>query len=50
MQFIHNDLGNRQGGEIVEVTLTSGANVRLMDGSGSVAQTLPPELLASGHE
>ncbi|MGV8805871.1 MAG: DUF1883 domain-containing protein [Polaromonas sp.] len=33
MQFIHNDLGNRQGGEIVEVTLTSGANVRLMDGS-----------------
>ncbi len=31
MQFIHNDLGNRQGGEIVEVTLTNGANVRLMD-------------------
>lgn len=33
MQFIHNDLGNRQGGEIVEITLTSGANVRLMDSS-----------------
>ena len=33
MQFIHNDLGNRQRGEIVEVTLTSGANVRLMDSS-----------------
>lgn len=33
MQFIHNDLGQRQRGEIVEVTLTSGANVRLMDSS-----------------
>lgn len=33
MQFIHNDLGYRQRGEIVEVTLTSGANVRLMDSS-----------------
>ena len=33
MQFIHNDLGNRKKGEIVEVTLTSGANVRLMDSS-----------------
>ncbi len=33
MQFIHNDLGHRQRGEIVEITLTSGANVRLMDGS-----------------
>lgn len=33
MQFIHNDLGQRKGGEIVEVTLTSGANVRLMDNS-----------------
>lgn len=31
MQFIHNDLGHRRRGEIVEVTLTSGANVRLMD-------------------
>ena len=33
MQFIHNDLGQRQRGEIVEITLTSGANVRLMDSS-----------------
>lgn len=33
MQFIHNDLGNRQRGDIVEVTLTSGANVRLMTSS-----------------
>ncbi len=33
MNFIHNDLGHRQRGEIVEVTLTSGANVRLMNSS-----------------
>lgn len=33
MRFIHNDLGYRQRGEIVEVTLTSGANVRLMNSS-----------------
>ena len=33
MQFIHKDLGQRKRGEIVEVTLTSGANVRLMDSS-----------------
>ena len=33
MQFIHTDLGQRKRGEIVEVTLSSGANVRLMDGS-----------------
>ena len=33
MQFIHSDLGQRRSGEIVEVTLTSGANVRLMDSS-----------------
>lgn len=33
MKFIHNDLGRRQRGEIVEVTLTSGANVRLMNNS-----------------
>lgn len=31
MQFIHTDLGSRSKGEIVEVTLTHGANVRLMD-------------------
>lgn len=33
MKFIHNDLGYRRRGEIVEVTLTSGANVRLLDSS-----------------
>ncbi|MDN3429378.1 MULTISPECIES: DUF1883 domain-containing protein [unclassified Pseudoalteromonas] len=33
MQFIHNDLGQRKAGEIVEVTLTRGANVRLMNSS-----------------
>jgi len=33
LQFIHNDLGQRVRGEVVEVTLTSGANVRLMDSS-----------------
>lgn len=33
MEFIHNDLGQRQRGEIIEITLTSGANVRLMDNS-----------------
>lgn len=31
MQFIHHDLGHRQSGEIVEVTLSNRANVRLMD-------------------
>jgi hypothetical protein len=32
MQFIHHDLGQRRGGEIVEITLSgSAANVRLMD-------------------
>ncbi len=34
MNFIHNDLGYRQGGETVEVTLSgSAANVRLLDSS-----------------
>lgn len=33
MQYLHTDLGYRHRGEIVEVTLTSGANVRLMDSS-----------------
>ena len=33
MQFIHQNLGHRKSGEIVEVTLTNGANVRLMDQS-----------------
>lgn len=33
MQFIQSDLGNRRAGEIVEITLTNGANVRLMSSS-----------------
>lgn len=33
MNFLQFDLGNRQRGEMVEVTLTSGANVRLMSSS-----------------
>lgn len=33
MQFIHTDLGQRQLGDIVEITLSAGANVRLMDSS-----------------
>lgn len=33
MKFIHSDLGQRRSGEIVEIILTSGANVRLMDSS-----------------
>lgn len=31
MQFIHTDLGQRQKDDVVEVTLSSGANVRLLD-------------------
>ncbi len=33
MQFIHTDLGYRNSGETVEVTLSAGANVRLLDSS-----------------
>lgn len=33
MNFLQFDLGNRTRGEIVEITLTSGANVRLMTSS-----------------
>jgi hypothetical protein len=33
MKFLQFDLGNRQRGEVVEVTLTNGANVRLMTSS-----------------
>lgn len=33
MSFIHYDLGQLSRGDVVEVTLTSGANVRLMDQS-----------------
>jgi len=32
-QFIHSDLGNLSKGDVVEVTLTRGANVRLLDPS-----------------
>lgn len=32
-QFVHSDLGHRNRGDILEVTLTSGANVRLLDPS-----------------
>ena len=32
-KFIHNDLGHRKRGEVVEITLTSGANIRLLDSS-----------------
>jgi hypothetical protein len=32
-QFIHSDLGQLARGDVVEVTLTSGANVRLLDSS-----------------
>ena len=65
MKFIHNDLGQRQRDEIVEVTLTSGANVRLMNSSdfgsyktgrrhryiGGLAQRSPLRLRipSSGH-
>jgi hypothetical protein len=31
MKFIHNDLGQRKKVDVVEVTLSSGANVRLLD-------------------
>jgi hypothetical protein len=30
-KFLHSDLGQRSRGDVVEVTLTSGANVRLLD-------------------
>lgn len=33
MKYLHYDLGYKKRGEIVEVTLTSGANVRLLDSS-----------------
>ncbi len=33
MQFIHTDLGQQKKGDIVEIKLTNGANVRLMDTS-----------------
>jgi len=33
LNFLHHDLGQRKRGEVVEITLSSGANVRLMDSS-----------------
>lgn len=33
MQFLHNDLGNLDGDEVVVVELSAAANVKLMDGS-----------------
>jgi Domain of unknown function (DUF1883)/TIR domain len=33
MRFIHSDLGHRQRGDVVEVTLSSSANVRVLDSS-----------------
>lgn len=33
MNFIHSDLGTRSKGEVVQISLTSGANVRLMNSS-----------------
>jgi hypothetical protein len=33
MKFIHSDLGHRQRGDVVEVTLSAGANVRVLDGT-----------------
>ena len=37
MNFIHNDLGHLSGNEVVEVSLNSAANVRLMDSSNFAA-------------
>ena len=31
MSFLHNDLGHLGGGEVIEVTLSNAANVKLMD-------------------
>ena len=33
MEFLKNDLGHRKKGEVVEVSLSSAANIRLMDSS-----------------
>lgn len=65
MNFIHSDLGYRNAGDCVEVTLTAGANVRLLDASnfssyqrgrqhryyGGLAQRSPVRLVipSSGH-
>lgn len=65
MQFIHSDLGPCKSGDIAEITLTRGANVRLLDSSnfsryrrgqqhryiGGLAKTSPVRLAIpnSGH-
>lgn len=65
MQFIHSDLGSRSSGDVVEVTLSAGANVRLLDSSnfaryrrgdqhryyGGLARTSPTRLVVphNGH-
>jgi hypothetical protein len=36
-EYIHSELGERKAGEIVEITLTNGANVRLMDAENFLA-------------
>jgi hypothetical protein len=33
MNYLHSDLGHRQRGDLLEVTLSAGANVRLLDTS-----------------
>lgn len=64
-KFLHSDLGQRSRGDILEVTLTSGANVRLLDStnfskykrgeahrySGGLAKTSPVRIPipSSGH-
>lgn len=37
MQFIHNDLGQLSGGELVLVTLDKAANVKLMDSGNFIS-------------
>lgn len=37
MDFLHNDLGHLSGNEVVEVTLSNAANVRLLDDSNFMA-------------
>jgi hypothetical protein len=37
MNFLHNDLGNLSGEEVVEVTLDTAANVKLMDSANFAA-------------
>lgn len=64
MNFLKYDLGNRKRGEIVEITLTKGANVRLMTSSefsnyrngknhrfiGGLAKRSPVRLQLNNHQ